>query len=50
MGEKPSKEASALGAALARLGAGKPKNFSEEERKKRRDRLAKLREKRWPKK
>lgn len=34
---------------LGRLGKGKPKRITEEERKRRADRLANARLKRWPK-
>lgn len=36
--------------ALGKLAAGKPKNFSAEERKRRAARLAAARSKRWPRK
>ena len=35
---------------LGRLAKGKPKNFSKAERERRRQRLSKVRAKRWPKK
>ena len=34
---------------LGRLGAGKPKNYSQAELERRRDRLAEARKQRWPK-
>jgi hypothetical protein len=35
---------------LGKLSKGKPKNYSTEEREKRRQRFAEARKKRWPKK
>jgi hypothetical protein len=39
---------SAAASALGRLAAGKPKRYSQAERKRRREALAKARKNRWP--
>ena len=44
------RERSKAAAALQRYAKGVPKRYSEEEREKRRQRLAEARKKRWPKK
>lgn len=46
----PSPRKNPAAVALGKLAAGKPKDYSKAELKRRADRLAEARKKRWPKK
>jgi len=49
-GEAMTISTSEQASAIGKLGRGRPKHYSEEEREKRRARLAEARKTRWPKK